>query len=108
MSKIKTLEEMILELANKPEPSKQEVNVRTCKMCQQPKQRIFAGKFNFKDSRWVDETGKQWMGRTCPDCNVIRARSTMAKGRVKNVKTENPSSSIDSSPPMEHSSKEEN
>lgn len=91
-SKIKTLEEMILENLNKIEHEIdntpiEEDNVRTCKVCNQNKKRISAGKYNFKDKRWVDETGKQWMGRTCPDCNVKRSKSTMRNTRVKNKST---------------------
>jgi ssDNA-binding Zn-finger/Zn-ribbon topoisomerase 1 len=93
MSKIKTLEEMILEIASKPEPSKEEVNIRTCKVCQLPKKRIYDGKYNFKDNRWIDETGKQWMGRTCPECNKQRAKGVMANARKKN-QTKNPDSGV--------------
>lgn len=52
-----------------------------CKVCGELKLRINAGTFgtynekNKKDKRWVDVEGKQWMGQTCPPCNVERAKA---------------------------------
>jgi hypothetical protein len=65
-----------------------EKNIRNCKNCKLPKQRILNGKFpNGKDNCWIDEKEKQWNGKVCPDCNVQRCKSTMQKIRsVKNEK----------------------
>lgn len=37
--------------------------MRTCKVCNTPKERIETQKY-----RYVDETGRVWKGSTCPDC----------------------------------------
>lgn len=90
MEHTKTIEELIFEQLEKFDKSdKMEVveHIRTCKVCNQNKKRIYNGKFNFKDKRWVDENGKQWMGRTCPDCNVTRSKATMKGYRDKNKKS---------------------
>lgn len=59
-----------------------ESNKRTCKICLLLKQRIQDGKFaNGRDKRWVDESGKQWVGSICPICNSIRARENMKRLR---------------------------
>lgn len=88
MENIKTLEELILEQTRKIQESEKKMenaqDIRTCKVCGKDKKRIYAGKYNYKDKKWVDETGKQWMGRTCPDCNVVRSKHTMRKTREKN------------------------
>lgn len=59
-----------------------EENKRQCKKCLATKNRIVAGKYpDDKNIRWVDEFGKQWNGKLCPDCNVERAKETMKKIR---------------------------
>ena len=56
--------------------------VVTCRGCAGQKVRKPAGLFsNGKDRRWVDQTGKLWNGRKCPDCNRQRAKVTMKKVR---------------------------
>ena len=44
----------------------EEVNLRKCKICGEMKQRILDGKFDDKNKRWKDETGKVWNGSICP------------------------------------------
>lgn len=55
-----------------------EIQQRHCKICGQLKARINLGQFPNKSSkRWVDETGKQWCGLLCPDCQRNRAKANM-------------------------------
>lgn len=58
-----------------------EVNLRICKMCGELKQRIQDGKYNIKDKRWMDETGKLWNGSICPICNKLRTKQLMREKR---------------------------
>jgi hypothetical protein len=65
-----------------------ETNLRACKICKQLKQRIEDGKFNNKDRRWKDESGKLWNGSCCPTCNLERTKEKMRNARSKtNVKS---------------------
>ncbi|MEM4711318.1 MAG: hypothetical protein QXL18_05210 [Candidatus Woesearchaeota archaeon] len=87
MKDIKSLEDLILKQINKIENEKDNLNkreLRTCKKCNKDKVRIFAGKYNLRDKKYVDENGKQWMGRTCPECNVERSKYVMRRFREKN------------------------
>ncbi len=63
-----------------------EINKTICKTCGQLKDRISAGKFNVKDKKWTDETGKLWNGKNCPSCNSIRVKELMRQKR--NVKVD--------------------
>jgi hypothetical protein len=54
-----------------------ETNKTICKICGQIKDRIEAGKYNAKDRKWVDESGKPWMGKVCPPCNSLRVKELM-------------------------------
>lgn len=58
-----------------------ESNKRTCKVCLLLKSRISDGKFNKRDKRWIDESGKLWNGSVCPICNKQRARENMKRLR---------------------------
>jgi hypothetical protein len=60
-----------------------EPEMRQCKVCNQLKVRVQDGQFNLKDKRWMDERGRLWNGRTCPGCNLERAKKTMKQTRVK-------------------------
>jgi len=61
-----------------------EENTRYCKVCFTPKKRILQGRYpNGKDSIWVDDFGRQWSGKVCPDCHAKRSKSTMKKIRAK-------------------------
>lgn len=53
----------------------EEVNLTKCKKCAEIKHRIQMGKFkNGRDKKWVDESGRQWVGHTCPSCNADRVK----------------------------------
>jgi len=59
-----------------------EQNLVRCKKCNDLKFRILCGKFNNgKDKRWIDENGKLWNGKLCPECNKKRSLVTMRKIR---------------------------
>lgn len=66
-----------------------EANNRVCKICRVLKQRIQKGSFNYKDKRWMDETGKLWNGNICPGCNVDRMKEQMRIKRVKGTPSAN-------------------
>ena len=72
MSTIKTEQEINIETEHK----------RQCKNCLLFKPRIRAGMYpDERNFRWVDANDRLWNGRLCPDCNAIRAKSTMQKIR---------------------------
>lgn len=51
-----------------------DIQKKQCKVCSEIKYRIQMGKFaSGKDKRWVDDTGKQWNGFVCPDCQRKRS-----------------------------------
>jgi ssDNA-binding Zn-finger/Zn-ribbon topoisomerase 1 len=55
-----------------------------CKRCNELKVRVQNGTFgNPKNKRHVDESGKQWSGRTCPDCHRNRSAVNMKTLRSK-------------------------
>lgn len=57
-----------------------------CKVCQVIKTKIENGLYpNQKTKRYVDEFGKQWSGKTCPECNRTRAKMTMKAARILTV-----------------------
>ncbi len=61
----------------------QERNLRICKQCHKIKPRVAAGKFpNGKDTKYVDDNGKQWTGSVCPDCLKEKAKAHRAKVRA--------------------------
>lgn len=60
-----------------------EENLRACKVCQQLKQRILVGKFDTKNKRYHDESGKTWSGSVCPACHQERMKNNMKALRVK-------------------------
>jgi hypothetical protein len=62
-----------------------ESNLRKCKDCGELKNRIQDGKFSSgRDKRWLDETGKQWNGSVCPNCqrNRVKLRVKMLRSKV--------------------------
>lgn len=64
-----------------------ERNLSTCKICQQVKVRILQGRFpNNSAYKYLDDDGKQWMGRTCPECHREKMANNYRKknGTVKN------------------------
>lgn len=54
-----------------------EENLRHCKVCNELKERIDAGKFNQKDKKFVDKNNKLWNGNVCPTCVVAKSRERM-------------------------------
>lgn len=54
---------------------------RTCKICQQPVDRIEAGRYNDRDKRFTDLNGKAWNGKVCPDCHRDRVKVAIAAKR---------------------------
>ena len=61
-----------------------EIRKTLCKVCNESKNRIQFGTFgDSKNKRWVDETGKQWNGRVCPECQRKRSLVNMHKLRGK-------------------------
>jgi DNA-directed RNA polymerase subunit M/transcription elongation factor TFIIS len=60
----------------------EEANRTICKVCRKIKMRIQSGKYpDSKDKKWVDESGVQWNGRTCPDCHRERMKFHVRKVR---------------------------
>lgn len=58
----------------------EEYELIICKCCGQAKKRYNAGRRpNLKDTRYVDENGKEWSGRRCPRCQV---QSVLARKRA--------------------------
>lgn len=59
-----------------------EANMSKCKICNELKLRIMIGRYpNGKNGKFVDATGKQWSGRTCPACNTSKAKNNMQRLR---------------------------
>lgn len=56
-----------------------ESSVVQCKICNETKIRFQKGKWNKVDKRWIDERGKAWNGKTCPDCHVLRMKLRKAE-----------------------------
>ena len=67
-----------------------ETNQRKCKRCLYTKTRIATDKIGTlkKDTRYVDQYGKIWNGNLCPECNKVRAKSSMKKTRHNRKKNE--------------------
>jgi len=57
---------------------------KICKVCKEEKKSFNSGKYpNGKDTRFVDENGKEWNGRTCPACHsTINAKRQMYKRKL--------------------------
>lgn len=64
----------------------EEKNEVKCKKCGEIKMRIQKGNYNdkHKSKRWVGIDDKLWMGKTCPECNLIRCKDNMKEMRSKN------------------------
>lgn len=62
----------------------EEINLSTCRgPCGELKTRKQDGEFDSKNKRWVDETGRQWNGRKCPDCVVKLNKEAQKERRTK-------------------------
>lgn len=51
-----------------------EKNIRQCKVCGNMKDHILEKKFASNEKKFIDSTGKQWNGKTCPDCHRNRVK----------------------------------
>jgi hypothetical protein len=59
-----------------------ESNKTICKKCQQMKTRTEDGKYpNSKNKRYIDDQGKLWNGKTCPDCQKNKTKENMKQMR---------------------------
>lgn len=61
-----------------------EANLRECKVCKVKTLRIFDGKWDEINKRWVDAEGGTWNGRLCPACARNRVRHVMNALRKRN------------------------
>jgi hypothetical protein len=61
--------------------AKEESDISTCRLCEKIKVRKFIGKFDDKNKKYVDDSGRLWNGRTCPQCQVDRSRNNMKRLR---------------------------
>lgn len=61
-----------------------ESNLRSCKVCRELKSRILAGKYDAKNNKYTDESGKLWNGSVCPPCNLERVKNKMREKRSAN------------------------
>lgn len=59
----------------------------TCNTCNTPKQRIQAG-YVSGQVRFIDERGKTWHRRKCPDCRIARAVKYNKARAVQTAKRE--------------------
>lgn len=63
-----------------------ETNKRHCKLCNFLLVRIAAGKYpNNKDTKYIDEYGKEWSGRVCPGCHKRNNKQRMRKIRFEKI-----------------------
>lgn len=58
-----------------------DTSIVKCKNCGQTKKRILSGRYPNNDKRWVDDSGLEWNGHTCPIChqNKVRQRKQNKK-----------------------------
>lgn len=54
-----------------------------CNKCGQVKPRIRMGKYNENDFKYIDDNGRAWNGRSCPECNAERVKIKMQKIRLE-------------------------
>lgn len=60
----------------------EERNLTTCKACGQIKPRAIKGKFDDKNKKYVDDAGRLWNGRVCPECHAERTKVKMKNLRL--------------------------
>lgn len=63
----------------------QEISQIICKVCKQIKSRLQAGKFDEKNKKWVDEKGKLFNGKVCPDCHRDKMKEQVKAKRANGV-----------------------
>lgn len=57
-----------------------------CRKCQLPKVRNHVGMFsNGRDKKYVDDKGKLWNGKCCPDCQRSKMNGHMKVKRKKDI-----------------------
>jgi hypothetical protein len=59
-----------------------ESDIRKCKVCLELKHRRLVGKFDSRNKRYDDETGKSWRGNICPVCHKEDIKRRMQAMRV--------------------------
>lgn len=59
-----------------------EINKRVCKVCGQLKDRILVGKFDNRNKKYIDESGRSWNGNCCGECHKESIRRRMQAMRV--------------------------
>lgn len=59
------------------EQNLKETNLRACKICKQLKSRTLSGKFDERNKKYTDESGKLWNGSVCGSCNQERVKLAM-------------------------------
>jgi type II secretory ATPase GspE/PulE/Tfp pilus assembly ATPase PilB-like protein len=65
----------------------EEINKSKCTKCQEIKNRIQNGKQpDGINKRWVDENGKSWNGRRCPECTISGMKVRMKELRFDRKK----------------------
>jgi len=72
--------------------NKEEYSIIECKTCKNAHKRYNAGKYpgSSKDIRWVDESGRQFNGKQCPQCNADRVKlNKQLKRKLKDIKIDN-------------------
>lgn len=57
-------------------------DLSTCRLCEKIKLRKHVGTFDGKNKKYVDEHGKLWSGRKCPDCQRDKAKMHMRRLRL--------------------------
>lgn len=63
------------------------LKAKFCKLCKIVKPAYFAGIRNDgKTKIYTDADGRQWSGKCCSTCNVVRARNIMQTTRAKRKK----------------------
>lgn len=58
-----------------------ETSVIVCKICKQMKTRYQNGMFDIKSKRWVDEHGKLFNGKVCPECHKNKVKEQIKNKR---------------------------
>lgn len=62
--------------------------VKHCKVCDAVKPAFINGVYgDGKTKRLIDEKGRYWNGRWCPDCNGLRVKTKMRELRAKTAKS---------------------
>lgn len=59
-----------------------ETDLAQCKTCNQIKVKKFIGKYDANNKKYVDEHGKAWNGRKCPQCQVDHTKHRMRELRA--------------------------